>query len=69
MRAAYIRTKLTKLGVFFARVIHTKATHSSQHKSYIMLRGPLTSFYGSSCADNGKDALNTPETLLLSRVT
>eukprot|EP00976_Prorocentrum_cordatum_P114204 1195816-Prorocentrum_minimum.AAC.14 len=23
----------------------------------------ITSFYGSSCANNGKDALNTPETL------
>eukprot|EP00976_Prorocentrum_cordatum_P089717 1187825-Prorocentrum_minimum.AAC.2 len=23
----------------------------------------MTSFYGSSCANNGKDALNTPETL------
>eukprot|EP00959_Pyramimonas_sp_CCMP1952_P312160 6533374-Pyramimonas_sp.AAC.1 len=23
----------------------------------------ITSFYGSSCADDGKDALNTPETL------
>eukprot|EP00959_Pyramimonas_sp_CCMP1952_P164506 3439103-Pyramimonas_sp.AAC.2 len=25
----------------------------------------ITSFYGSSCADNGKDAFNTPETLPL----
>eukprot|EP00959_Pyramimonas_sp_CCMP1952_P433333 9074456-Pyramimonas_sp.AAC.1 len=24
--------------------------------------GNITSFYGSSCANNGKDALNTPET-------
>eukprot|EP00976_Prorocentrum_cordatum_P091099 1188386-Prorocentrum_minimum.AAC.4 len=27
--------------------------------------GNIASFYGSSCAENGKDALNTPETLRL----
>ena len=27
----------------------------------------ITSFYGSSCANNGKDALNTPETLRRTR--
>eukprot|EP00959_Pyramimonas_sp_CCMP1952_P426429 8931699-Pyramimonas_sp.AAC.1 len=31
--------------------------------SYVKQTNDITSCYGSSCANNGKDALNTPETL------
>eukprot|EP00959_Pyramimonas_sp_CCMP1952_P075945 1587146-Pyramimonas_sp.AAC.1 len=38
------------------------AVYNIKRSSYFtLLRGPLTSIYGSSCANNGKDALNTPE--------
>ena len=31
-------------------------------------KSTVTSFYGSSCANNGKDALNTPEGYTLTKV-
>eukprot|EP00976_Prorocentrum_cordatum_P092305 1188877-Prorocentrum_minimum.AAC.3 len=39
-----------------------EALHRIYPTSYhLKLKGALTSFYGSSCANNGKGALNTPE--------
>eukprot|EP00976_Prorocentrum_cordatum_P066258 1178232-Prorocentrum_minimum.AAC.2 len=40
----------------------TARVHSTAHSTPRSNRN-ITSFYGSSCANNGKDALNTPGTL------
>ena len=41
----------------------TARVHSTPHRPFLNLTNHITSFYGSSCANNGKGALNTPEAL------
>eukprot|EP00976_Prorocentrum_cordatum_P100154 1192116-Prorocentrum_minimum.AAC.1 len=40
-----------------------KTPKPPSHRQYMPRRSDITSFYGSSCANNRKDARNTPETL------
>eukprot|EP00976_Prorocentrum_cordatum_P078094 1182959-Prorocentrum_minimum.AAC.4 len=71
-RCGNLYNKRALITSFQGRVIPDGLHSDAAAPLYLFLCGNLynkraliTSFYGSSCAKNGKDALNTPETLPL----